>query len=497
MKNSRVCILGLVFVVFCLNVNAFGQKKGKSSDKQGYEIKFVFEGLKDTVLYFARSYTDQTFIYDTLYLSKKEPYTYISKKDTLPPRGFYVLGNQDKVKLMDVIIDSSFSFTVKAANLNPNAPEILNNVIFINSPENEAMNEFFLIMSKYQRQIITLGSEIKKEEASENPDTLLIEVKKQERRTTQEDMMLYRLNFLETKKHTLFGKAQNFTREIEIPEPQKNSDGSWVDSNYGYYYYINHYWDNMDFTDPAMLTIPQNVFSDKLKAYFDEVIPPFVDSIIKYADILVEKTKVTPELFRYFVWYITNKYERSQYVAHDAVFVHMVQKYYARGLCPWTDEAVLERMVTHANKLSHILIGKKAPELIMPDTNGVFYSNYQIAKKYTVMWFWDLNCGHCKSSGPKLVEFYNRAKDSLDFEIFAICMTTDIEKWKQAIIDREFPWINVGGNRANLDYRVVYDVTTTPVILVLDRDKNIIVKKISVDELENFIRNYDEGNIKY
>jgi thiol-disulfide isomerase/thioredoxin len=175
----------------------------------------------------------------------------------------------------------------------------------------------------------------------------------------------------------------------------------------------------------------------------------------------------------------------------------MVQKYYAKGLCPWTDEAVLERMVTHANKLSHILIGKQAPELYMFDTNGMFRSNYDIKKKYTVMWFWDLNCGHCKSAGPKLVEFYNRAKDSLDFEVFAICITNDIEKWKQAIIEREFPWINVGGNHANLDYRVVFDVTTTPVIFVLDREKNIIVKKIGVEELENFLRNYDEGKIKY
>jgi len=108
-----------------------------------------------------------------------------------------------------------------------------------------------------------------------------------------------------------------------------------------------------------------------------------------------------------------------------------------------------------------------------------------------------LDCGHCKSSSPKLVEFYNRAKDSLDFEVYAICMTTDIEKWKQAIIDRQFTWINVGGNQANFDYRVVYDATTTPVMFVLDHEKKIIVKKIGVDELENFLRNYDEGKIKY
>jgi len=497
MRNNKIQVLGLVLFLMCLSTNTFAQKKGRSKESLGYEIKFIFEGLKDTMLYFAKYYGDQNYMQDTLYLSKKEPYTYISKKDIPIARGFYVLGNQDKVKLLDIVIDSSQFFTVKAMNLNPQVPDIQNKVEFINSPENTAMNIFFTTMSRFQRKIITIINEIKNEEASENPDVGLIELKKVERRMAQDSMIAFRLNFLEEHKHSLFAKAQFFTRDIDVPESPKNSDGTLVDSSFGYYYYLNHYWDNMDFSDPALITIPQGVFSDRVKTYFDEVVPLLVDSIIKYADILIEKSKNTPELFRYFVVYVTSKYERSQYVAHDAIFVHMVLNYYAKGLCTWTDEAVLERMVNHANKIKNILIGKKIPELYMYDTAGVMRSNYEINKKYTIMWFWDMNCGHCKSATPKLVEFYNRAKDSLDFEVYAVCLTTDLEKWKQTIIERQMPWINVGGNHMNIDYRQVYDVVTTPVLFVLDREKKIIVKKIGVDELENFIRHYDEGKIKY
>jgi len=496
MRSSKIGVLGLILFLICLNVGAFGQKKGKNKESQGYEIKFILDGLKDTMLYFAKYYGDQNYIHDTLYLSKKEPYTYISKQKTPIPRGFYILANQNKVKMIDIVIDSSQSFVVKTTKLNPDAPDVQSNVTFINSPENTAMNLFFSTMSRFQRQILTLGSEIKKEESSENPNAALIETKKMERRLYQDSMMTFRTNFLEANKHTLFGKAQKFTQEIDVPPPPVMPDGS-IDSNFGYYYYINHYWDNMDFSDPALVTIPQGVFADKLKIYFDEVVPPLVDSVIKYADILVEKSKNTPELFRYFVVYITSKYERSQYVSHDAVFVHMVLNYYAKGLCPWTDEAVLERMVTHAQKLEPILIGKRAPELYMADTAGVFHSNYESKRKYTIMWFWDLNCGHCKTATPKLLEFYNREKDSLNFEVFSICINNDLEKWKQAIIEKQLPWINVGGNRMNIDYRVVYDVSTTPILFVLDREKRIIVKKIGVEELENFLRNYEAGRIRY
>jgi thiol-disulfide isomerase/thioredoxin len=396
---------------------------------------------------------------------------------------------------MEIVIDSSTSFVVKTKKLDTSAIDILNNVQFINSPENEIMNTFFLTMTRFQRQVYALADEIKKEETSDNPDTVRIEEQKKERSLYQDSMRNYMLDFIDNNRHTLFGKAQYFLRDISIPEPPRNEDGSLVDSNFGYNYYVNHYWDHMDFSEAALLSTP--AFHPRLKTYFDDIVPPLVDSIIKYADSLIEKAKDNQELFKYIVWYLTTKYERSQYVAHDAIFVHMVQKYYAKGLCPWADEAVLEGMINKANKLNDILIGRKAPELYMADTNGVFHSNYEFDRKYTIMWFWDLNCGHCKSATPKLVEFYNRAKDSLDFGVYAVCMTSDTVKWKQAIIERQLPWLNVGGNVASIDYRVVYDVNTTPVLFVLDKEKKIIVKKIGIDELEPFLRNYDEGKIRY
>jgi thiol-disulfide isomerase/thioredoxin len=477
--------------LFFLHLDTFAQKKGKKQERKGYEIKFIFKEIPDTLLYFAYHYAGNTYMYDTLYLSPKEPYTFISKKDTLLPRGIYSLANQGKVKLMDIIIDSSTTFSVKASSSHPNSIE---NIQFINSPENEMMNTFFSTMTRYQRKIYSLADEIKKEETSDNPDILQIAERKRERYLYQDSMRNYMFNTFDNNPHTLFVKAQRLLYDIDMPESPRNTDGSLVDSNFEYNYYLNHYWDNMDFSEAALLYTP--VFHPKLKTYFDEVVPPSIDSIIKYADLLIEKAKDNPELFQHIVRYITDKYERSKYVAHDAIFVHIVQKYYAQGLCPWTDEAVLERMLTHAKKLSNILIGRKAPELYMADTNDIFHSNYEFNCKYTIMWFWDLDCGHCKSMTPKLIEFYNRAKDSLDFDVYAVC-NADKEKLKQAIIERQLPWLNVGGNKANMDYRIVYEVTSTPVLFVLDREKKIIVKKIGIDELEPFLRNYEEGKIRY
>ena len=493
--NKMIYVFGLLTVFLLSTGDLLAQKKSKKTDSQDSEIKFVLKGIPDTMLYIATYYADKNYMYDTLYVSKKEPYTFIMKKDSLVPRGIYLLASQNKVKYMDFVIDSSFSFTAIAENINPDAIDIMNNIRFIGSPENEIMLKFMHKMSDYQRNIITINNDIKKEEELDNPNQNFIEKQKEQRLKYRDSMIAFQTEYIDLHRNSLFGKAQLVTRDIQIPEPPRNQDGSLVDSNFGYYYYVNHYWNNIDLQESAILNTP--VFYQKLQYYYDDVIPPLVDSLIKYTDILIAKTKGNTELYKYIIWYVTNKYERSNYVAHDAVFVHMVKEYYAKGCCPWTNEAVLERMINQAEKLSHILIGQKAPELYMPDTNDIFRSNYESKRKYTIMWFWDLNCGHCKSATPKLVDFYNRAHDSLDFEVYAICMTTDIQKWKERIIEKQMPWINVGGNKANMDYRIVYDVQTTPVIFVLDKDKNIIVKKIGIDELENFIRNYDAGRIRY
>ena len=68
-----------------------------------------------------------------------------------------------------------------------------------------------------------------------------------------------------------------------------------------------------------------------------------------------------------------------------------------------------------------------------------------------------------------------------------------MEKWKKAIRDKSVPGINVNGTRsATRDFHDLYDIYGTPVIYVLDGEKNIIAKRIGADKLEEFIDNYEK-----
>lgn len=486
MKVERLILF--MAALFMLTGQTWGQSKKTVAKKSNYnyEITFVLEGLPDTMLFVGYYYADKTYSKDSIFLEKRsKPNTYVLRGTDTLNRGVYIIAGQRHNKYFEFIVDSSFFFTVRASGLKPPYYDVVNYLSFENSPENDVFLTFQKTMIKYQIKATELSKSIKNEKAKEdNANKEILDTLNAEKARVIDSMRLYTNWLIDTYPNQLFSKLQKMGVDIDVPEIPDGKDSSWQ-----VWYYINHYWDNTDLSDDGIIFSP--MFHPFLKHYYDRVAPTVTDSLIKYTDLLLEKT-TSQQMFKYIVWYVTHKYERSQYVGQDAIFVHMVKNYYEKGLCPWVDETVLEAMVERADKLDPILLGRYAPQLMMMDLSKRLRSSYEFEKKYTIMYFWDVDCSHCKTTTPKLVDFYNREKDSLDFEIFAVCMSADTVAWRKYVEEHKLPWVNVGGNVANIDFVQVYDVHSTPQIYILDREKKIIMKKIAMDELEAFMRRYDE-----
>ena len=492
MKHLAICIA--ILMMCNIPHQLFAQKKKTTSKKDlTYQINFYLPGIPDSVLFIANYFGEHTYLRDTLRPEKKHPFTFVLEGNDTLKRGVYILASQNNAKYMEFLIDSSFFFSVKSDTLDPTHLNVSNHVKFINSPENVLFYQFTAYMIEQQVAGSSINKKFKEEQSKSTPDEELLVLYKTQLSNIYDSMQNYTQHFIKEHPTNIFAKAQKLAQDVEVPEIKPDN---YSDSNWQYQYYLQHYWDNCDFSDDALVYTP--VFHPKLVEYYDKVMHPSIDSLIKYSDMLIEKAKGSPDLYKYIVWYLSNRFEKSTYVGQDAIFVHLIRTYYQKGLCPWVDETVLENMIKRADILEPILIGKKAPWLIMPDINGDFHTNYDFTNAdFTIMYFWDVDCGHCKLSTPKLVEFYNRAKDSLNFEVFAVCLTADSVKWRNYVIDKKLPWLNVGNNKANIDFREVYDIKASPRFYVLDRNKKIIVKNIEFEQLEEFIRKYREGQIKF
>jgi thiol-disulfide isomerase/thioredoxin len=127
--------------------------------------------------------------------------------------------------------------------------------------------------------------------------------------------------------------------------------------------------------------------------------------------------------------------------------------------------------------------------MVMNTFNGIMVSLYDIKKDFVVLYFWEPNCGHCQEATPKLKAWYDKAKNE-GVEVFAVCTQPDKAKWEKYIQDNKLDWINGWDPQRSTNYDYYYNVTSTPGIYILDKNKKIIAKKLPVEAIGSFIQNY-------
>ena len=141
----------------------------------------------------------------------------------------------------------------------------------------------------------------------------------------------------------------------------------------------------------------------------------------------------------------------------------------------------------------------------MKDQNDIIRKMYDVDAKYTVLIFFAPDCGHCKKELPKIKKIVDSLKTPrflsnhkvIDIEVYAVQTEFDKDLWKEFIIKQEIEdWINVcdiqkdpeGNPAASSNWRDEYDIYSTPVIYLLDKDKKILAKRISHNQLAKIIK---------
>lgn len=325
-----------------------------------------------------------------------------------------------------------------------------------------------------------------------------LESTQDEKRLTQIEQELEAINdevedkqeeFLVEHAGTLTAMLIKSSMEPEIPEFEGADEE--VDEKV-FNYYKAHYFDNIEMRDPRLARTP--FMGEKIKYYVDKLTVQQPDSICKSIDHILGQFDKDSEAFQVFLVSFLNKYAKSKIVGMDAVYVHLVNEYYAQGLAPWTDEEQLAKIVKNASTLEPILIGKAAPDLKLQDRDKAPVTVHGIEADYTVLFFWDPECGHCKKSVPKIIEFYEEYNPK-GVEILAIC--TKLQEGEkacwEAVDDRGMDiWKNASDPYLRSRFKQIYDVRTTPQIFILDKDKKIIMKRIGAEQLpdvlDHFIR---------
>jgi peroxiredoxin len=172
----------------------------------------------------------------------------------------------------------------------------------------------------------------------------------------------------------------------------------------------------------------------------------------------------------------------------DAVFVHLVEKYYVAGDAFWLNDEQLNKVISRAYSIAPNLIGQQAPPLEVKDSSLKPVSLYTTKAKYTVLVFWDPTCGHCKIEVPRLDSAYKASWKSKGVAMVGFKTEGTKEEWQNFIKQYKLNgWIHAWDPDAQSNFRRLYDVYSTPVVYLLDEKKKIVAKRLGVEQLNEFI----------
>jgi thiol-disulfide isomerase/thioredoxin len=481
------------------------------SQTSGYDIKFNFKGCKDTVMYLVMYRFDQKNIADTCKKIKNGLVQFKGKKDL--DKGVYILVSQEKTIYFDFFINENQKFTI-----NLDKEDIVNSLKSVGNKENE---QFFSYTKFFTNKNSEFGKTIEATKGKSKTDSA--KYVNDKIKDLNAEVKKFETDFMAAVKGTFVYDMLNLKTEKEPTEIPKAKNGR-PDSLYQYYYYKNHYFDGVDFKDERIIRTP--FFEGRIKKYFDNVIVQHPDTVIQEIDKILGKSNECNLIYNLLLGHFTYKYEQSKIMGFDKVFVHLADKYVISGSAVkcgvYTAETVV-KIKERTDILRNLLLESKVAELYMIDTlygkqvmkmgfdtaktsksvTDLYYKNlekltpmfttlYQVKAKYTVLVFWASDCGHCQTEIPKLSENLKEIKGKIDFKVFAVQTKDDFEVWRKFIVDKKLDFINVFDPIHLNNLKERFDIYSTPVIYILDKDKKIKAKRLGAEQVIDMLKMLDK-----
>jgi thiol-disulfide isomerase/thioredoxin len=381
-------------------------------------------------------------------------------------------------------VDDAQNFRIVADTNN------LTNYSIIGSVENDLFKEYSIAVNKIGGELTAIENKFKTS-------------------TTAADSALYRTQYISKDKElkeqrTSFMKAHpksmmsyllNVMQRPEAPAiPVINGK---ADSLYPYYYVKNHFWDNVVFNDNRLIRTP--FFEAKLDEYFKNYVARDADSIIEEVQYMLTVAKTGKEIYPFLLFKFTNKYISPEFMGQDKVFLHLYQNFFAKGDTVLLNDASKKSITERAYSMMANQLGLAAPALDINTIDDKPFSLYKTAAPYIFIAFWDPTCSHCKVEIPQLDSIYKASWKKLGVQIVGVNINyKEIPAWKKFLSENKIDnWFHVYQTEAALNkeitnqkpttIRQLYDVFKTPTYYLLDANKRIIAKNLSLQQFDDFL----------
>lgn len=433
-------------------------------------------------MYLGNYYGKNKVLADSAYFNDKSQG--IFKGAAKLPKGIYFFVTPGHSLLFEILMDDVQHFTIIADSAH------LENLSVTGSPDNEIFAAYSRYLTTVAPRLNNLQQQLRK--ATTAADSAAIQ---QEQKKLNKELNDYRDNVINTKPESMVAAFFQSVRTPELKEWPKKADGT-PDSLAAWRYMKDHFWDGVNFYDNSLIRTP--FFDPKLEDYYKYYVPADPDSIINEVNYMLLMSRTGKDIHQYLLGKFTDKYINPEIMGQDKVFLFLFNNYFSKGDTLWLNEKQRKYIFDRAYSLMANQLNEPAPQLVLKDTSGKVSSLYEVKAPFTFVVFWDPTCSHCKVEVPKLDSIYEAKWKALGVTVFSVNTNENtFDEWKKFINENHLEgWHHAWQAREErladeqsgvANYRQLFDIYQTPTMYLLDADKRIIAKKLSLEQYDAVI----------
>ena len=270
----------------------------------------------------------------------------------------------------------------------------------------------------------------------------------------------------------------------DIPSMITSKDESMV-------FLSKHYWDLFPFADTTLISQPditEQGFVDYIQLLNDINYSHAVNSI----DIMLNKAEVNADMYNYIVSLFEKYfYHPNSPFRDDELYIPVLSNVMSSDLLRDGDKEI------YAFQQSMILknrVNTVSTDFVYTLANGESKNMHELKSDYLILFFSNPNCSSCatvtqemnNSSTLKNIFSLNSSNKNM-LTVLSVYPDNNIEEWRRALPNMpQKNWINSYDDDAQVTNKRLYDIKAIPTLYLLDRDKKVILKDTSLEEIENY-----------
>jgi thiol-disulfide isomerase/thioredoxin len=200
-------------------------------------------------------------------------------------------------------------------------------------------------------------------------------------------------------------------------------------------------------------------------------------------DSILNRAKINQVVYRHITEYLMDGFKKFGF---ENCINYILDNYVIKDdLC--LDEAsgsTIQRMIDQKKKLP---IGAFVPNITLPDTSGHAVSLREMKAEKILIVFYSTSCPYCQTMIPKLSAIA-KGRDKGRLSVLAVSLDNSVSDWQSLIRTHKLAWTNVN-DRAGWSGKSASDyfIYATPTLIVLNKEKKIIAKPLTIEELQKVL----------